>query len=166
MYRNNGYIMDIEIYNNWINQLPALTVVQLNDVSTRIKLLDKIITKEHVGKQDVGVRVLQAICDTLKKHKVETPSVTSLRKSNAYVGSKDKVDDLAIFLESISKSKLMQDQILRIGIELLYNDLLTWNLPISSHILLRQIHRIPATLNRNFPGYAASGLLVKIVKVA
>ena len=155
--------MDQETYQNLISKLPSLTVIQLNDLSTRIKLLDKTVTKEHVGKQDIGIRILQAICDTLKKHKVETPSVNSLRKSNAYVGSKDKIDDLAIFLESISKSKMVQDQILRVGIDLLYNDLLNWGLPVSSHTILRQMHRVPATLNRNFPGYSQSGLLSKIV---
>ena len=154
-------------YKLWLKDLHALNVTQLNDVLTRIKLLDKIVTKEHVGKQAFDDRVLQVICSVLRKHNVETPSVTTLRKSAAYVSSKAKLEDLSTFFESISQSKLIQDSILKIAIDLLYVDLLGWvNIPISSHTILKQIHRIPATLNRHFPGYANSGVLTKLVKGA
>lgn len=157
--------MTKEQYEEWVAWLSKLTANQTEDTLTRIKLLGKTAPKDHNGKQEYGLRVLQAICDVLKKNNVETPSVATLKKSSAYVAAKDKFNDLSVFFEARSKSKLVQDQILRTAIELLYFDLVQWQgIAISSHTLLRQIHRIPATLNRHFPGYASEGLLIKLVK--
>lgn len=157
--------MDQDQYKLWVGSLPMLTAAQVSDLSTRIKLLGKTSAKAHTGKQEFGARALQAICDVLKKNNVEAPSVFVLQKSSAYVAAKPKFDDLSVFFEGISKSKLVQDSILRTSIELLYFDLVQWQgVSISSHTILKQIHRIPATLNRSFPGYAAEGLLILIVK--
>lgn len=159
--------MNQDQYKTWINELPALTAVQLSDLSTRIKLLGKTVSKEHSGKQEFGDRVLQAICIVMKRNNAETPSVNVLRKSSAYVSSRDKLDDLATYFEGLSKAKLVQDQILKEAINLLYFDLINWQgIAISSHTILKQIHRLPSVLNRHFPGYASSGLLTKIVRGA
>jgi hypothetical protein len=152
-------------YKLWVSKLSSLTSAQRDDLLTRVKLLSKTSSKEHVGKQEFGDRVLNTICNVMRKNNVETPNPATLRKSAAYVSSKNKLEDLQTFFESISKSKLVQDAILRESAQLLYHDLLQWqNIAISSHTLLKQIHRIHATLNRHFPGYLQSGLLTKIIK--
>lgn len=157
--------MNDKEYKDWISQLPLLTTQQLENLSTRIKLLDKTSSKIHGGKQEFGLRVLQAICDTMNKNKVETPTVNTLRRSAAYVAVKLKIQDLQTFFESLSKSKITQDAVLKIAVGLLYENLLTWKgVAVSSHLLLKQIHRLPSVLNQAFPGYSQSGLLVKIVK--
>lgn len=159
--------MNQDQYKTWINELPALTAAQLNDLSTRVKLLGKTTPKEHSGKQEFGDRVLQAICIVMKRNNAETPSINVLRKSSAYVSSGAKIDDLHGYIEKVGKSKILQDAVLKTALELLYMDLLNWqNVAISSHTLIKQIHRIPSTLNRHFPGYAQSGLLAKLVKGA
>ena len=159
--------MKQEQYKTWIKQLPNLTLEQLTDLNSRIKLLFDVSVKEHSGKSEFGMRLLHALCFVLRKHKVETPTVFTLQKSPAYVNAKPKINDLAIFFESLSKSKLVQDEILKEALSLLYYDCLGWQgVAVSSHTLLRQIHRIPSVLNRNFPGYSSSGLLTKIVKGA
>lgn len=100
----------------------------------------------------------------LKKHGVECPNENTLKRSSAYVQSRDKFEDLATFFETISNQKIIQDAVLRESIQLLYYDLLNWKtVAISSHTILKQIHRLPSTLHRHYPGYAASGLLVKLV---
>ena len=154
--------MNQEQYKLWVKELPQLSVGQLSDLSSRIKLLAKTSTKQHIGKQDFGDRVLQSISIIMRK--VDGASAIALRKSAAYASHKQKIEDLSTFFESISKSKLVQDSILRMAIEYLYVDLLEWGVPVSSHTMLKQMHRIPATLNKHFPGYAQSGLLTKLVK--
>lgn len=150
-------------YREWVSKLPLLTSLQKSNVVVRLQLLHN--QKDHNGKQEFGNRLLQVICDVMRKNNVETPNPATLRKSAAYVSSMGKFVDLATFFETISQSKIVQDSILREGIQLLYNDLLTWQgIAISSHTLLKQCHRIPATLNRNFPGYLQSGMLTKIIK--
>ena len=157
--------MNDKEYKNWISSLPLLTAQQLDNLSTRIKLLDKSSTKTHVGKQEFGLRVLQAICDTMNKDRVETPTVGTLRRSQAYVAAKLKMQDLQTFFELLSPSKIIQDVALKIAVGLLYDNLLTWKgVAVSSHLLLKQIHRLPSVLNQAFPGHANSGLLAKIIK--
>ena len=157
--------MNSEIYKNWVNELPKLSVGQLSDLSARIKLLAKTAIKDHDGKQVFGDRVLQVICDVMKRNGLETPSPVTLKKSSAYVNAKAKIEDLATYFEKISKQKLVQDSILKVAIDLLVTDMQQWQgVAVSSHSVLKQIHRIPSMLNRSFPGYAASGLLTKIVK--
>ena len=155
--------MNQDQYKQWVSELPTLTQAQLKDLDQRIRLLSNTAHKEHNGKSEFAGRVLQAICNTLKKQGVDCPSVTTLKKSAAYVGCKGKCDDLSIFFDKISKSKLVQDRILSEAIELLYYDLLQWGVAVSAHTILNQIHRIPATLNRAFPGYSQSGVLQKLV---
>ena len=153
-------------FKTWAAELPTLTKEQLSELLSRVKLLSNSAVKEHDGKSDFGIRVLQAICEVMKRQQIET-SLTTLRKSSAYANVGDKIKDLAIFFDTISKSKLVQDQILREAIGLLYFDLLNWkDVAISSHTIIQQIHRIPSVLSKHYPGYIASGLLTKIVKGA
>lgn len=157
--------MSPEQYKLWISKLPQLTDHQKSDLSTRINLLGKSTNK--TGKQDFGDRVLNTICSVMRKNNVETPNPVNLRKSAAYASCKGKFEDLSVFFATISKSKLVQDAILKEAVQLLYNDLLHWqNIAISSHTLLKQIHRIPSVLNKNYPGYLQSGMLTAIVKGA
>ena len=151
-------------YKQWVADLSLLTQEQLVDLSARIKMLSNANNTEPSGKQDFGSRVLQAVIAVFRKNRTELPSIVTLRKSPAYKSAKDKIQDLQAFIEPLSKSRLAQDQILKEGIFLLYNDLCQWKgAAISSHLVISQIHRVPASLNKAFPGYAASGLLEKIV---
>lgn len=163
--QNACVVMNEQHYKIWVAQLPSLTATQCSDVITRLKLCLQA-TKQPSGKQEFADRVLQAICSVMIKNKVECPSVISLRKSSAYaIASKNqKFYNLSIFFDSISKSKLVQDQILKEAIGLLYYDMLQWDIAVSAHTVLKQIHRIPSVLNRAFPGYATSNVLTKLVK--
>lgn len=156
--------MNDEQYREWVKGVTSLTALQIKDLSNRIKILSNIRV-DFSGKQDFGDRVLVAVVDVLRKKHVDTPSYNMLRKSSAYASSKEKVASLSQFFEQVSSSKLVQERILRLAISLLFDDLLHWqNVTISAHTVLQQLHRIPATLNRHFPGYAAAGLLTKVVK--
>lgn len=157
--------MDTAAYKVWASQIPALTQTQRSDVITRFKLLSGDGSREHKGKQEFGDRVLHAICEVLTKNRVECPSYSVLRKSVAYTNAKGKMDDLEKFFDTISKSRLMQDQVLKESVLLLYNDLLKWDdVAISSYTIIGQVHRLPSVLNKSFPGYAQSGILHRIVK--
>lgn len=153
-------------YQEWIKQLTQLSNPQINDLSNRIKLLSFASTKEFNGKSDFGVRVSEAICKVMRGRGIECPSPNTLRKSTAYSASKAKFEDLAAFFDKVSSQRIVQDAILIEAVNLLYDDLLQWQgISISSHTILQQCHRIPATLHKSFPGYGAE-LLSKIVKVA
>lgn len=152
-------------YKVWVAALPTLSAEQGADILVRLRLLSLTALKEHSGKSDFGPRVLQSICSVMQKIGVDSPSVFVLQKSTAYVSALPKINDLAGYFEKISQSKLEQDAVLKTAIELLYFDLVNWQgIAISPYTLLKQIHRIPATLNRHFPGYVSSGLLLKVIR--
>jgi hypothetical protein len=152
--------VDKGVYQEWVKNLSRLTSGQLNDLSARLKIL---APKEHDGKSDFGTRVLQAVCDVMRKNGTETVKVFTLRKSTAYTTSKNKLEDLRLFFEQVDKSRLVQDAILRQAIDLLYHDLVQWKgIAVSSHLVLKQMHRIPSTLHKHFPGYGPR-MLVKIL---
>lgn len=156
--------MDDQQYKLWVKNLFELSNEQRTDVTNRLKLLSFVVTKEFTGKQDFGVRVSEAICKVMSRAGTECPSPSTIRKSAAYAGARAKFDDLAAFFDKVSKQRLVQDAALSIAIELLYDDLVAWGIPVSSHTLLAQCHRIPSTLNRAFPGYAQMGILAKLIK--
>ena len=156
-------LVDKGEYQEWVKSLSVLSASQLSDLSARLKILTP---KEFDGKSDFGIRVLQAICDVMTKNNVEVCNIHTLRKSSAFVQSKDKIKDLGTYFEQIDKTRLVQDAILHQAIDLLYHDLVQWKgVAISSHLVLKQIHRIPATLNKAFPGYGPQLLTAIIGKI-
>lgn len=157
--------MDEQQYKLLSSSILQLTQEQVSDLANRLKIINFASTKQFNGKSDFGVRVSEAISKVLHGRGVECPSPTTLRKSSAYASSRPKFDDVAAFFAKISSHRLVQDSILVEGISLLYDDLLQWQgIAISSHTILQQIHRLPSTLNRAFPGYAESGKLHKVIK--
>lgn len=158
--------MNDQDYKTWIAALPKLSAMQLNDLSNRMKILSFVAAKEFSnGKSDFGNRVVEVTCNFFRSEGIECPTPNLLKRSQAYVQAKGKIDNLATFFEKISQHKLVQDAVLAIAIENLYNELVQWGISVSSHTVLQNIHRVPAVLNRSYPGYAQSGLLHKIVKV-
>ena len=157
--------MDDTDFRLWVAQIPSLNHTQTKELLARVKILSGTGPASGVGKSEFGPRVCASICHVMRKHGVDLASPHVLQRSSAYASAKDKIVDLASYFESISSKRIIQDQILKLAIDLLYVDLLNWQkVAISPHTMLQQIHRIPATLNRYFPGYAQSGLLSALVK--
>src|ERR1700761_432655 len=132
--------MDDQVYKHWVIQLTHLSKDQLTDLSNRMKILSFATTKEFSGKADMGVRVSEAVCSVFRRLGTECPNPNTLRRSQSYTNAKAKFDDLANFFEKISKHRLVQDGVLVVGIEELYNCMLQWKVPVSSHTVLNHIH--------------------------
>ena len=148
----------------WVSRVPELDQTQSAALLARLRILSDGDRGAAPGKSDFGTRVCSAICHVLNRRGADFVSPHVLQRSAAYGHAKGKFADLAKYFERVSPRRLEQDQILREGIELLYHDLLHWKVAISPHTLLQQIHRIPATLSRHYPGYAESGVLHKLIR--
>lgn len=155
--------MSDEIYNKLLLTLPSLTPQQRSVVTQRLKLLETFSPNErngNNGKRDNDVRVLESICTVLARIGVEYPSVDVLRKSSSFAAFQRKLPDLFKFLSRVGPARLAQDALLKIGLQLLYYDIVSFkDATVSAHTLMSHIHRVPAVINRAFPGYASSGLL-------
>jgi hypothetical protein len=158
--------MEQQQYNQWVAALPSLTSNQVKDLAARMKVLNQLpANKIHDGKTLFSELVIDAICQTLKKLNVDTPSPKALIKSSAYVSAQGKMDDLSEFFKKASSKRIVQLSLLKVAVELLYQDMVNWQgVAVSAHTILAQIHRLPAVLNRAFPGYADTGCLAAIVK--
>ena len=160
--------MTNDSFNKIVQSLPTLSATERGTLLERLKLLQTLSNTDKNavnGKRDDAARVLTAICEVLQKIGVEYPSLDVLRKSSSYVSFARKLPDLMEFLSHVGNDRIAQDALLKIALELLYYDMVNWQGAVISAItLMSHIHRIPATISRHFPGYAASGLLSMIIR--
>jgi hypothetical protein len=160
--------MTDDVFNQIVDKLPTLSAKQRSNLLERLKLLQSLSTKETTnanGKRDIESRVLNVLCNVLRELGVEYPSLDVLRKSSSYAAFQRKLPDLMEFLSHVGSERIAQDALLKIALELLYWDMVSWQGSVVSAItLMSHIHRIPATVSRHFPGYASSGLLKMIVR--
>jgi hypothetical protein len=63
-------------------------------------------------------------------------------------------------------SKTQQWAVLLEGFRILYEDLTAMGLATDGSMLMRHVHRLPALLNREYPGYAAGGYLHKVISTS
>ena len=80
-----------------------------------------------------------------------------------------KAERLAKFLKGQHRDRRVQDGILRIGVQLLIRHFQryaeeTGSFILGPEVIARNIAKIPARLDREFPGYGACGMLHLLVK--
>ena len=76
---------------------------------------------------------------------------------------REKVPSLMKFLGRAHATRIGQRALLLFCFELLYLDMQASGHVVSPKMLMHNIHRIPATLDAHFPGYARAGLLDWII---
>jgi hypothetical protein len=59
---------------------------------------------------------------------------------------------------------VIQRAVLATGLDLLYRDLAGAQIPVNATILARNLPRVPAVMDKAFPGYAQFGMLAKSVR--
>lgn len=82
-----------------------------------------------------------------------------------------KAERLVKFLREQHKDRQVQDGILRIGVQLLIKYFRRYaeqndNVVITTEMIVRNIAKIPARLDREFPGYGACGMLHLLIKIS
>lgn len=154
-------------FNKIVDMLPALSTDELSTLSQRLVALralgsspspkEQAGSLEHwllsqmaavmvsVGQPDGPVWMMQG----------NAKSLAELRRKGIVVQE---------FCKQASAQRVEQTKLLRIGLDLLYKDLRNYGVPVTPAVLLRHLHRIPATIDRHFPGYAACGLLGLIIQ--
>lgn len=59
--------------------------------------------------------------------------------------------------------KIQRRALFQIGLKLLYDNLTAMGIPVTSVTMMHHVHRVPAMINQQLPGYAESGLLHLVV---
>jgi hypothetical protein len=148
------------------HELPLLGVAELDDVIARAKLMRSMTrgaetsVNPQTGRDDVQF-VLEVIASAMAREDYSSPSL--LRKSSQFASFKTKVPALIEYLKPAG-SRNQQRALLRLGVELLQKYMTGIGVPTGSRVIMQNIHRVPAVIETQFPGYAREGLLRMIMR--
>lgn len=146
-------------------RLPTLTPAELEMLRARISVLLSLSSGHVVREEGNDAKwVLQSILDVLSAIGVEHVGVAALLRSPDYRAFSHKVPEV---LRYLAKSNLQKNELhaaMRVGIELLYRNLVQIGVTTTSRTIMQHFHRVPAVLNKAFPGYGEAGMLGWIVR--
>lgn len=149
--------------------IPTLSSAELSKVTAAIGAANAIGNKRgptlttDLSSDDMWM--LGAVADYMRDRGIDATSVSLLRGQRGYRAFAAKVPAIAKFLKPCG-ARVKQRALLHVGIELLFADLQKIGLAATSRLVMAHAHRIPAVINRAFPGYAQQGLLHLIIRGA
>lgn len=150
------------------HRLPHLSAFELDQLHERIKAL------KHMGGNgnsneatkvagDLDI-VLDVIVRVMRRNGHDYSNAKMLQRSRNYNAFTQKVPALMEYLKAATGNRLEQCGILEISVRLLCHEIKHWEVPITDQLVMVNIDRIPAVINKHFPGYAKHGMLKMLVK--
>lgn len=137
-------------------------------------------TKEKTAKaknrnDETALEMLDCIVEVMQSKGADETPRSMLEKSNAFAAYRAKFRDnvdpgdrygsLTRYFDRVMKAnRVRRRALMRLAAGLLYENLIAMDVAVSSRTMMSHVHRIPAVLNRNFPGYAANGMLHLVVR--
>jgi hypothetical protein len=88
---------------------------------------------------------------------------TDLMRAKQYDTFKSKLPRVRAFIQQVG-SRTAQRALFKVGLVLLERDMMQRRMAPSYMSFMNELHRIPGLINREFPGYAANGLLKLIIR--
>jgi hypothetical protein len=153
--------------NDVLSKLPLLSLTDLDRVRQKIGMLRSVSGNSAPlqGATSGGdaVLVLEAIAGVLGGVGVEHCSVTMLQKSPQYSSFARKIPVLMQYMNGLN-TRNEKRAFLCEAVRLLYEDLCGMNIAVSARTVMAHAHRIPAVVNKAFPGYAQGGFLAMVVR--
>lgn len=108
--------------------------------------------------------LLVMVSEYMRRRGVDFMSPNVLMQDSGFGAFKRKVPSVMEFMHKLG-GKHEQNMAITMALDLLYHDLtMNLNRAATSKLMMAHIHRLPAMLNRAFPGYAQSGMLKLIMK--
>lgn len=103
---------------------------------------------------------LSAICEELKDRGCDYSSPDMLRKHKHYpTWARDKIHGLDAFFAREQFSRVQKLSILAFGIGAIVANLRHHRIPVTGGNILMNYHKLPALIDRQFPGYSERKLL-------
>jgi len=153
-----------------IDLLPKLDSDELSELRKRITALSSLGGSPEVDGKAGALRdtraemIMEAINHVMSSLGADSASVFVMRRTADYPRLKQKVDSLFEYMRKITGNRVEQQHLLNMSVEMLYQDLVELGIPVTALTIMRHIHRIPAVMNKQFPGYAEAGVLSMILK--
>jgi hypothetical protein len=117
--------------------------------------------KVHDGKASIEDLLLEEIVSFARGKGIEFLSVERLRASSNMPTARAKLSEgLEDYIRSAcSGNRVEHRAFIKLAVSLVFKEMADLRLAASARTILNYIHRIPAVVNKSFPGYAASGML-------
>ncbi len=149
-----------------IDATKGLTTDELGVLRTHISAMlalgpssaDRVLTASEMDDW-----VLVGITDYMRSNQLDLSGIQQLTSGKHYDTYKTKLPPVQNYLRNAG-NKTAQRALLRLGIGLLHHDMVQLGWAVSSRLMMAHIHRLPAVINRAFPGYAQAGLLHMIIR--
>jgi len=142
-----------------IAALPELSISQLRQIRA---IVDLRLKTERDPESSFELMVLECITNALRPH--IHVSMRICMNSAAYPSFRDKIPDLEKVFERDGLSRLKLMWLLSFAIR----EMIRWGqkrgMFIDHTFIMTNVHRLPAHINRSFPGYAECGFLGTIRK--
>jgi hypothetical protein len=90
-------------------------------------------------------------------------ATTDMMNGAHYDAFKNKLPRVRVFISQVG-SKTAQRALFKLGLVLIERSMRANSVAPTYTALMGQIHRIPGLINREFPGYAANGMLKLIIR--
>jgi hypothetical protein len=147
-------------FDDIIAALPSLTPDQMQELKARLVMLSgsKGAGKLQVDTTDAGELALDALCQWARDAGLEA-TFPILRKLPEYPSFKDKAGRLLGWLDVVTRNRVEQSAIMRLGFSLLREDIGQQGRSCSTRTIMRELHRVTAVLNGAFPDYREMGIL-------
>lgn len=159
----------------------GLSVAQINAAISKLDPADLDKVKEHItfhennGRRStklVGTNVLtddelwvlQHVADFMKHIGADYTPADMLRRSQEFVPFARKVPALVEFVRKQKLNKIQRGMLLYLSFEILYEEKTKLGAACTARVIMREIHRVPALLDSQFPGYARAGMLGMAVR--
>lgn len=156
-----------------INQLlPQLDSEELQQLSGRIKSLASLgsdggrrvaLNDDETPPNDDEMFVLSAIADTMARLGADNSTAPMLRNSRDIGAFRRKLPSLLRYLQGV-ETRQSRFALLQLAVRLLHDEISGMERTVTSRTIMAHIHRIPAAVNRHFPGYASAGMLGALIR--
>lgn len=144
-----------------IELLPNLNKAEMQKVQAAVAML------AHQGGQNGRPAspdvLLGIICELCREERIELRGVDTMKQSVFYKGFVPKAEKVMEYVNEITDDRLKRIGIIRLGLHLLIADLRRTDREGVAQ-LMQNIHRLPACLDKQFPGYARLKLLHLVIR--
>jgi hypothetical protein len=151
------------LFNDIHKSLTKLTPKELESLQQRIQVLLDYAPAD--SKNQLGSEIYLALHKALEQRQIKCPSFNAFKKTRSYKLFFNQVKILQTFDDQLPTDMTKTTRIFfyAYAIQLLCDWLDTKDVVIRVHSVCGTLHLLPEILEKSFPGYLQSGLLVKVV---
>jgi len=122
-----------------------------------------LLTRPDPDTVEIETLVLNHLAGVLTRRGIPFAHPAVMRKWRGMPALRAKLPELSRWLTYTKVDAAGQSALLRLALDLLYADLARMGVPTDAYTLAKHLHRVPAVMDKAFPGYYRAGLLSWVI---